>query len=102
MKLVELNPHFVKVIDGVRTEPTTVEGSDSITFDCPKCKTHEIDVIFSHETGKGWSAQGNYDTLTISPSVLHKCYNADWSEPPQEPRYCESHFFVRNGAIEMC
>lgn len=51
--------------------------------------------------GKPWTVEGDmFENYTFQPSILHKTSYADGIG--EIPRECESHFFVRNGAIEMC
>lgn len=79
MKLKELNPKY-GTTDGVRTH---------IIFDCPKCRGHRIAIPFAGE--KRWEHSGeDFESTTLSPSIDH-----DYSP------ICHSHFFIKNGEIEM-
>ena len=79
MKLAELGPKYGST-DGVRTH---------IIFDCPKCKEHRIAVPFVGE--KAWGHSGvDFESTTLSPSIAHN-----------NGVGCQSHFFIRNGEIEM-
>lgn len=91
MKLTELDPRWAAT-NGVR---------DHVNFLCPVCKQHMIAVPIPPAEGVAWTMTGNnFENLTLRPSILHKTHYADGMEA--EPRYCESHFFITNGQIELC
>lgn len=79
MKLIELNPKYGSE-ENIRS---------TVIFDCPKCKGHKIAVPIPPHP-KAWTITGNsFDNLTLHPSIDHN--NGT----------CHSHFFVRNGEIQM-
>lgn len=94
MKLTELKPRFGQT-NGVRSH---------VIFDCPKCGKHKIGVPVV-PTGEGayWNMSGNnFDDLTLSPSIAHLTFvYEDIQKDPTKGEKCDSHFFVRNGNIEM-
>lgn len=89
MKLSELKPGW-----------ETHGGIKYLVCDCPVCRKHRIHVP-TPPAPNAWTLGGStFEDITLSPSVLHKTSYADGLGQP--PRECESHFFVKRGAIEMC
>lgn len=90
MKLTELSPRWAAT-NGVR---------DHVNFLCPTCKQHMIAVPIPPATGVVWNMTGDsFENLTLTPSILHKTYYADGMAKP--PRFCETHFFITNGEIQI-
>ncbi len=108
MKLIELEPHFIKIINSNSwTTDSSPQDADGIQFLCPKCfsdnkgpmGTHmiicwkpHVPQTFYPVPGR-WNIVGNsYDNLSLvagSSSVLLT-------------GGCKAHFFVRNGEIINC
>lgn len=106
MKLSDLDPHFLKIIDErtYRFEGVSLEESQGIQFDCPVCYvkngntgvgTHSVicwfvnkDVPVELEPKPGrWAMKGSgYADLSLGPSVLLI-------------GGCNAHFHVTNGEI---
>jgi hypothetical protein len=107
MKLRELEPTFLKVIDHCQSLMTDdIANADGIMFKCPKCfsekkslkGTHSImcwqpNVADErHPKGGRWNLVGScYDDLELqngSSSILQSG--------------CNAHFFIRNGEVIFC
>lgn len=88
MKLIELKPEIIN----------KAENRPFVEFDCPLCQKHRIEVpIFP--TPNAWGKIGDsFETITLSPSIAHKNYDADFDG---KGRLCDSHFFIRNGEIQL-
>lgn len=70
-----------------------------LAFDCPVCKTHRIEIPVGDHP-KAWGMTGDsFQDLTITPSIAHKTHYADSMD--EQPRLCESHFFITNGEIRI-
>ena len=81
MKLIELNPHFER----------RVVDQTTLSFDCPVCKMHRLDIPVG---GAGWDMTGGsftYNDITLMPSIAHDA----------PAHNCKSHFFIKNGEIEL-
>lgn len=108
MRLVELNPKFLKREDAFHFRwVDTIGEADGVQFLCPKCFKANSGPIGTHSvicwdpsvpqdtspTPGRWKMQGtSLDDLTLvagSSSVLLK-------------GGCAAHFYVRNGAIVDC
>jgi len=103
VKLVDLEPQLVRLNDpedkhSLFGDASQLADAHGLMFFCPRCvatKAHYVlcwrpEVPLHHAPGPGrWTLGGTgLADLTLSPSVV---VNA-----------CGAHFFVRNGAIEMC
>lgn len=62
-----------------------------IEFDCPKCLKHRIEIP-PDPYPVGWAMTGSIEenNVTLTPSIAHTAADG-----------CKSHFWVRNGDIEM-
>lgn len=88
MKLTDLNP--TREARG---------GYTHLAFDCPKCAGHRIEVPLPPHP-RAWKVEDpTYENMTLSPSILHSTGYADGMDNPS--RFCESHFFIRGGEIQM-
>lgn len=104
MKLTDLDGSFLreeKRSDGRYLVPVPgVAGAGHISFNCP-CGNSDCTYLCLRINGAPpthgftgrdpeWTATGtDINDVTLSPSVLRR-------------HGCKSHFFVRNGQIEMC
>jgi hypothetical protein len=106
MKLTELDPHFLKIIDDhtYHRIDVSITDADGICFLCPKCfianngsiGTHSVicwqpHVVQTMRPGPGrWKFLGNgYDDLSlVAVSSSIKLTGG-----------CEAHFFIVNGEI---
>lgn len=108
MRLTDLDPQWVRLTEtGGRTRyEVTRATADGILFACPTCYLKNAGLVGTHsilcwqphvppelKPGPGrWPFTGaDFTDLTLTPSV--HLPGADG---------CQAHFFVRNGAIEMC
>ena len=112
MKLIDLEPRFMKITDAVPQSHLYVDSigeADGIMFLCPKCfaekggrpGVHMVicwgpDVPQTIEPTPGrWRMEGTgYGDLTLvggSSSILLT-----------SPAGCKAHFFIRNGGIDLC
>ena len=90
MRLTDLKPEWVN-------EPKY--NYTAVSFDCPKCGEHRISVPIPPSL-KAWEMSGStFEDLTLSPSIAHTDHD---SKKNIEGVKCYSHFFVKNGNIEMC
>lgn len=108
MKLADLEPQFLRATSpAIHHYVDTIAEADGVSFLCPKCfvanggpvRTHQtlcwrpkVSQDFSPKPGR-WEFHGTgYADLTLvagSSSILLT-------------GGCNAHFYVRNGAIEMC
>ncbi len=85
MKLIELEPSWHN------------EGTH-VVFNCPKCKAHRI-YISLKDGAYVWQKTGEtFEDLTLSPSIAHENHRT-LDDGGHE--VCKSHFFIKNGEIEM-
>lgn len=87
MKLTELKPKW------------EMHGEyKHLAFDCPKCRTHRMEIPLPPHP-KAWSMTGEtFENVTLAPSIAHTNHDADFDG---KGRRCDSHFFIRNGEIQM-
>ena len=111
MKLTELNPRWVIAIPEMHRldfeGPWANRHGMGIAFDCPKCKTHRLAVMFTNPIDKGLPAEGQnlwtitsgdgFANLSLAPSI-----DATRNAPPLAPnlgfRDCW-HGFITNGEV---
>lgn len=108
MKLLELHPHFLKIID-VKTYKLidNIKEADGIQFLCPKCFIENDGIIGTHSI-ICWTIGKVPDDLDPKPgrwNLIGTCYN-DLSLQAGSSSVallggCNAHFFIRDGNIEM-
>lgn len=76
-------------------------GHYGVRFDCPGCKEpHVVPTAATHESGKAWGFNGDFERPTLTPSILvHPRGVFAMGAIVQTPR---CHSFVRDGRIEFC
>lgn len=101
MKLSELEPNFVSIVDPGRTYQNVeaIEHAHGVMFTCPLCTGHMVLCWFrdrgvpDDETPRPgrWAASGTgLSDLTLSPSVHLSGPGCGW------------HGFVTNGEVTTC
>lgn len=104
MKLSELSPKFLKIVEeGKYTTVSDIEAADGIIFLCPKCFKGSGHPIIcwrprvpqsSRLSGPGrWEFQGtSFDDLTLVAGSSSVMLTGG----------CNAHFFVKSGDIIFC
>lgn len=84
MKLTDLNPRYQDIIH---------LDKKLLSFSCPQCKVHRIEIPVHPEGRFGaWGITGtDFSNVTVMPSIEHDA-------PSQK---CKSHFNITNGKIQM-
>ena len=99
MKLVDLKPEWIaKTHDDGEFDPR-----NAISFDCPKCGAHRIEIPKNSMVVAAWKIDGeNFEDLFISPSIANKTWvYTDIDNDPTKGYECKAHFYVKKGEIEM-
>jgi hypothetical protein len=108
MKLIDLDPHFLRIIDEKtwRYEGVSIEEAQGVQFDCPVCYvkngntgvgTHSVICWFVNcgvpaeldpKPGRWLKKGSSFRDLSLGPSIKLP-----------GPGGCEAHFHVTNGEI---
>jgi hypothetical protein len=108
MRLLDLEPQFLKIVDATHYQDVdTLQESDGIIFICPQCVVNKGGLVGSHSIicwrpqvsqehtpipGR-WEFHGtSYHDLTLVAGSSSVLLNGPG---------CGAHFFVRSGLIEL-
>lgn len=106
MRLSELEPQFLKIVDGRVSEYVkTLAEADGLQFVCPKClhnigyRRPGVHIVVCWEPNVPQSRSPSPGRWTMQGTGFHDLTLVAGSSSVKLMGGCNAHFFIQNGAI---